>query len=699
MRQLESGNGWHGRRAARTPARARRWIRHGRVAGLSGVLLALGAGAPALAGPLYPHGPSAAPSAGGGGVLSAPGPYLLQLPALNPAPAGPVMHAPFACTRPGTEIAEVRFAALRTRAPSHLEARVLANGGRHWGLGDAAFPVSPAGGQQFAIPLPSGTCSAGFELFQLEPRAQHQRGYFIDGLIMIERDIAPPALSLASLTPGWITGNEARVEWVIDDNYGAAGIGAQRIHLSGSERWSGRPGPGRHGVTVALTGLGDGRHAARVSAEGEGTPGAAAEGEILIDRTPPQLGLALVRTGPYAIRMAIGVVDTASGAREWEVRAGSPAGPLISSSAAPMATADLREHFPVGGPVRAYLRASDIAGNQAGWSASNAVDLSPRPPVNVRPPGIEGSAEVGATLSAKPGAWADPSGRAVTVVHQWERCNADGEACAPVPDENRATYRLSDADRGKTIRLAEGAIGAEAVALARSPSTPDVRVAGRAQAAPGEAAGPEASADPALAGLRTGPLRVLRARPGALPHWRGPWRGRVVATAVLRTAEGAPAPGQRVVLADPRGRVVARALTGPRGGYVLRARAARGGIWRAMVPGAPRLTQRARLSVRALIRQPRRSFRVRGDGGLLTVAGWVAPAAQSGRKAVQLQYRSEGRWRVAAQGKTDAGGRYRLRYRFRVPGRYDLRARVVAPSERGWAFAPAISRPILVRVG
>ena len=75
-----------------------------------------------------------------------------------------------------------------------------------------------------------------------------------------------------------------------------------------------------------------------------------------------------------------------------------------------------------------------------------------------------------------------------------------------------------------------------------------------------------------------------------------------------------------------------------------------------------------------------------------------APIPRRG-KLVAIQYReaATGRWRPVLVTRSDHGGRFRARYRFRyVSGRREIRLRATALAEERWPYAPGASRPLTV---
>ena len=89
------------------------------------------------------------------------------------------------------------------------------------------------------------------------------------------------------------------------------------------------------------------------------------------------------------------------------------------------------------------------------------------PPSNTSAPTISGSAVEGQVLTAHPGTWSgtDP----ISLDRRWRRCDAGGGACLDVA--TTATYTLTAADVGRTIRIREAAANAYGAAVVDSPAT------------------------------------------------------------------------------------------------------------------------------------------------------------------------------------------------------------------------------------
>jgi hypothetical protein len=70
---------------------------------------------------------------------------------------------------------------------------------------------------------------------------------------------------------------------------------------------------------------------------------------------------------------------------------------------------------------------------------------------NTSAPTIGGTPAAGQTLTADVGSW---SGGPTSFAYVWERCAADGSACAPISGATSSTYLLTPADTGATVRVA-----------------------------------------------------------------------------------------------------------------------------------------------------------------------------------------------------------------------------------------------------
>lgn len=72
-------------------------------------------------------------------------------------------------------------------------------------------------------------------------------------------------------------------------------------------------------------------------------------------------------------------------------------------------------------------------------------------PTNSAPPTISGTPQTGQTLTASQGTW--NSDTTPTYAYQWQRCDAQGNACAAITGATAQTYTVQTADEGKTLRV------------------------------------------------------------------------------------------------------------------------------------------------------------------------------------------------------------------------------------------------------
>jgi hypothetical protein len=89
------------------------------------------------------------------------------------------------------------------------------------------------------------------------------------------------------------------------------------------------------------------------------------------------------------------------------------------------------------------------------------------PPVNVDPPTITGTTRVGEALTAQNGTWDNAP---TTFRYRWLRCNQSGSGCVLLAADGQ-TYRLGQADVGRTMRVRVTAVNADGSTNARSPAT------------------------------------------------------------------------------------------------------------------------------------------------------------------------------------------------------------------------------------
>ena len=142
----------------------------------------------------------------------------------------------------------------------------------------------------------------------------------------------------------------------------------------------------------------------------------------------------------------------------------------------------------VAGTVRVIVTATNAAG--ADTSTSPATDtVAPSAPVSTTPPAVTGSPVDGQTLTADPGSFSGTG--PLTYEYQWQRCEADGSACADIPGATDSTYDLVSADVGGAIVVVVTATNDADSATASSPATTEVQAL-----APANVSAPTISGDP-----------------------------------------------------------------------------------------------------------------------------------------------------------------------------------------------------------
>jgi subtilisin family serine protease len=92
----------------------------------------------------------------------------------------------------------------------------------------------------------------------------------------------------------------------------------------------------------------------------------------------------------------------------------------------------------------------------------------PAPPANTSPPTISGTPQAGQTLSASTGSW---TGSPTSYAYQWERCDSGGTSCSDVAGATAASYALTSADVGATMRVTVGAANSAGATAATSAAT------------------------------------------------------------------------------------------------------------------------------------------------------------------------------------------------------------------------------------
>jgi hypothetical protein len=98
-----------------------------------------------------------------------------------------------------------------------------------------------------------------------------------------------------------------------------------------------------------------------------------------------------------------------------------------------------------------------------------AASASAAVPQTTSPPTIQGTFEVGKTLTATNGGWANSP---TSFAYQWQRCSSSGSGCANITGATAKTYKLAAADVDHTIRLLVTASNADGKSTANSHPSP-----------------------------------------------------------------------------------------------------------------------------------------------------------------------------------------------------------------------------------
>lgn len=105
--------------------------------------------------------------------------------------------------------------------------------------------------------------------------------------------------------------------------------------------------------------------------------------------------------------------------------------------------------------------------------------LAPTAPASTSPPTVSGTARAGSTLTASPGTWTGTA--PIAYAYAWQRCDSV-PACTTVG--SAATYALTSADVGFTLRVAVTATNSVGSSSATSAATPTIAAAPVPSAAP-----------------------------------------------------------------------------------------------------------------------------------------------------------------------------------------------------------------------
>jgi Concanavalin A-like lectin/glucanases superfamily len=130
----------------------------------------------------------------------------------------------------------------------------------------------------------------------------------------------------------------------------------------------------------------------------------------------------------------------------------------------------------VGHTLSVRVTASNSVGNASSTSsATTVVQSASSPPANTASPTVIGTAQEGQALNANPGTWSGT--QPMTYSYSWLRCDSGGLNCGTISGATAASYVLTTADVGSTIRVAVTATNSAGNANATSNQTGVVQAA------------------------------------------------------------------------------------------------------------------------------------------------------------------------------------------------------------------------------
>jgi hypothetical protein len=531
----------------------------------------------------------------------------------------------------------------------------------------------PIGGQAWAF-------EAGLQCFLGEPSVACTRSTAsamrLSGLTLTVEDPQPPAMRLGGALPatGWRRG-KAALELGAED--GGSGVATMAATIDGAPvltdaetcavrtiegavraiKMQPCPPTATRTVEVDTAGLADGAHSLRGCATDlGGGQGCAPDVAIEVDNSPPTIGFAADDDG----RVAATVGDRYSG----------PASGTISVRRADSETwTDLATGFARENSGEATLTAS-LPDLSAGTYVFRAVAADAV--------GNLGSAQLRV------------SGSSAEVRRQVAAGQEGGKASGPRGDG------LSPGGRGRTTHLtAHLARGGRGERTDARPTRFGRQGARGLNVDFGTAVEVRGRLTSGAGGKGRGGADPVDADAGASDHADVGIAGRSVTVVARPTAGIGRGPERRRVVTDRHGGFDLRLPAGVSRSVTV---AFHGGGGLAAASARP-LALRVRAAVSLAAAPP--SLRT---GESVTLSGRVRPGPAripARGKLVTVQYleRASGRWQPALVTRTDARGRFKVRYRFRyITGAARIRLRATALPEAGWPYASGSSAPVTVEV-
>lgn len=144
--------------------------------------------------------------------------------------------------------------------------------------------------------------------------------------------------------------------------------------------------------------------------------------------------------------------------------------------------------------------APDMGAVESANSAPPPPPPPPSPPAGLTAPGIVGTAQVGASLSATAGTW---SGSPTSYAYQWRRCDVAGANCLDVAGATTSSFTPAAAHAGATLRVSVSASNTVGTATMVSAQSATVAAAPAAPTAPVNTAAPAISGTPLVGAAGT----------------------------------------------------------------------------------------------------------------------------------------------------------------------------------------------------
>jgi lysozyme len=140
-------------------------------------------------------------------------------------------------------------------------------------------------------------------------------------------------------------------------------------------------------------------------------------------------------------------------------------------------------------------------------------------PATSAPPTVVGTVQAGRTLAAVPGSWG--GGKPLTFAYQWQRCDAAGAGCAPIPGATAETYVPVSDDVGHALAVAVTASAPGGAATATSPATVPVSQSGSTTTRPASTSAPTVSGTPQVGQTLTSSVGAWTGAPTSFTlQWR-----------------------------------------------------------------------------------------------------------------------------------------------------------------------------------